>query len=50
MKILKFLGHVLCILSAIVCAAVIVCALWLYAMDEPLYSWSSAAHVVSKSK
>lgn len=48
MKILKFLWNALCILSAIVCAAVIIGALWLYAMDEPLYSWSSAAHVVGK--
>lgn len=48
MKLLKFLGHALCILSVIVCAAVVIGALWLYAMDEPLYSWSSAAHVVGK--
>lgn len=48
MKILKFSWNALCILSALICAAVIVCALWLYAMDEPLYSWPSDAHVVGK--
>lgn len=48
MKLLKLLFNALCILSAIICAVVIVCALWLYAMDEPLYSWSSGVHAATK--
>ena len=48
MKIRKFIWNAIGILCAIVCLAVIVYPLWLYAMDEPLYSWSSDAHVSPK--